>query len=498
MSSAEPLGSVATIDRNDRERSGPCRSGPAGRPGAAFALLAAVQVALILAITVITVPLPAIQRDFDLTRGELALLGAAYGLSFSGLLLLGGRLADITGRRRVLRVGAGLFGLASVAAGLAPVFPALLAARFLQGIGAALAAPSALALLSDVFPDVDRRTRVVAAWGSLSAVGAVSGVLLSGVAATWVPWRWIIAFPAWVAALAAFTVPRLLPSPPPVRGRLDVLGALLATGGLTALSYGLVTTLDQPWSAPGVVGPLAGGVGLLGAFIVAEARAPAPLLPLSFFTSVPRIVALAAILVASGGISTSLFILSLYFQQVHGRSPLQTSTLLLPYGLVAIAGPVAGRLIPRVGAPMVTVAGLLVAASGLLLLSRMDVAAAFRAPTLVGFLLLPVGIGLTFAGATVGALVGILDHQAGVAGGIVNTALEVGPTIGLAALLSLAGVQTAHLSERGLTSAAATTGGYAFALIAAAVAFTLTAVATVAVHRAARHASRARCSDPIG
>src|SRR5690606_33912982 len=137
-------------------------------------------------------------------------------------------------------------------------------------------------------------TRAVAAWGSLSAVGAVSGVLLSGVAATWVPWRWLIAFPAWVAALAAFTAPRLLPSPPPVRGRLDVLGALLATGGLTALSYGLVTTLDQPWSAPGVVGPLAGGVGLLGAFSVAEARAPAPVLRRSCCTWVPRLVPVAA------------------------------------------------------------------------------------------------------------------------------------------------------------------------------------------------------------
>ncbi|MDI3341902.1 MAG: MFS transporter [Sphaerobacter sp.] len=494
MSRAEQPGSVA----RGRNRGGRIESGTT-RSGVGFTLLAAVQITLILAITIITVPLPAIQRDLAPSRAALALLSAAYGLAFSGLLLLGGRLADVAGRRRVFRVGVTVFGLASAAAGIAPAFATLLAARVLEGAGAALAAPAALALLSDVFPDPDRRTRALAVWGSLAATGAIAGTLLSGVVATWVSWRWLFALPAGVAAVAALAAPRLLPpGPPPARARLDVPGALLTTGGLAALSYALLATLDHPWSSARVVVPLVGGIGLLGACILTEARVPTPLLPLSFFASGPRVVALVAVLVASSSVSTSLFILSLYFQQMHDRSPLETSSLLLPYGLVGVAGLVTGRLIERFGARTLTVAGLLLAAGGLLLLGRMDAAAAYAAPMLAGLLTFPVGIGLTFSGATVGALAGVSDHQVGVAGGIVNTALEVGPTIGFATLLSLAGLQTARLGERGLAPAAATTGGYAFALTAGAGVLALTAVATLVVARAGRYARRARCSDFIG
>jgi MFS family permease len=446
-------------------------------------LLGAVQFVLILAITVIAVPLPAIQRELELSGAELALVSTAYGLSFSGLLLLGGRLVDLLGRRRVFRLGVAVFGLASAGAGLAPGVEVLLAARFAQGVGAALAAPAAMALLGVVFPDAPRRTRAVAVWGVLSSAGATAGTLLAGVVATWVSWRWAFLVPVLVAVVVGLATPRLLPAgPPPTRARLDVLGALLATAGLSGLSYGLVATLDHPWSSAAVLVPLVGSAASLAAFVAVEAHTPAPLLPLSFLAAPWRATALLAVLLTAAGHATSSFFLSLYFQQVRGFSPLWTSTAFLPYGLVLVAGPVAGRLVARFGAGTVTTLGLALAAAGLLLLGRMGVDTPYVGPLLAGLLVFPVGAGLAFAGATVAAVKDAPEGQAGLAGGVVNTAMETGPTFGLALLVSLAGARASQLASAGLDPPAAATGGYAFALAVAAVAFALVAGLVAIVH----------------
>ncbi|WP_376795474.1 MFS transporter [Thermogemmatispora sp.] len=453
-------------------------------PDAAFVLLGAVQFVLILAITVIAVPLPAIQRELELSSAELALVSAAYGLSFSGLLLFGGRLADLLGRRCVFRLGVAVFGLASAGAGLAPGVEVLLAARFAQGAGAALVAPAAMALLGVVFPDAARRTRAVAVWGGLSSAGATAGTLLSGVVATWVSWRWAFLIPVLVSVVAWLAAPRLLPAgPPPTRARLDILGALLATAGLSGLSYGLVTTLDHPWSSAAVLIPLVSSAALLAVFVMVEAHTPAPLLPLSFLAAPRRATALLAVLLTSAGAATSFFFLALYFQQIRGFSPLWTSAAFLPYGLVLVVGLVAGRLVARFGAGVITPLGLVLAAAGLLLLGRMGVDTPYVGPLLAGLLVFPIGAGLSLAGATVAAVEDAPEGQAGLAGGVVNSAMETGPTLGLALLVALAGARASQLASTGLDAPAATTGGYAFALSVAAVAFALVAgLVAIALH----------------
>jgi MFS family permease len=422
------------------------------RPTApAFALLGAVQIMLISGITVVSVALPAIQEELRLSGGDLALVSTAYGLAFSGLLLLGGRLADLYGRRRVLMLGLGLFGLSSAAAALAPGLAVLLTARFAQGIGAALTAPSAMALLGVLFPDPHRRARATAVWGGLAGIGATGGMLLSGVFAEWASWRWAFGVPVIATALALVAAPRLLPADRPVRrARIDILGAALVTAGLSTLSYGLVESS---------YGPLIGGAVLLLAFMIVESRAAAPLVPPAFFAAPRRAVALASIVLGSAGMATSFFFLSLHLQQVRGLSPLLTSAAFLPYGAVLIGtGSVAGRLLARFGIRIVLTTGLITAAAGLVLVGRFDGA------LIAGLLVLPFGIALTFAGATVAAVTDVPDEQAGLAGGVVNTAMEIGPTLGLAVMVSLAAAQAGDATH-----------GYGFALGIAAVAFILMA-----------------------
>lgn len=481
--------------RRDRAASDPPK--PPSRPRLAFALLAAVQFTLILAIGLVTLPLPAIQGELGMSRGDLALFSAAYGLSFSGLLLLGGRLADLFGRRRTFTLGVAVFGLASAAVALAPGLATLLVARFAQGAGAALAAPAAMALLGTVFPEPGRRDRAIAAWGGLNSAGATLGTVLGGLVAAWVSWRWAFAIPVVVAAVAVPTVPRLLPpGPPPARTRLDVPGALLVTVGLSTLSYGLVATLDRPWPSTTVLVPLVAGAVLLAAFAAVESRSRAPLVPPSFLASARRATALLTVTLSAAGIATSAFFLSLYFQQVRGWSPLATSAAFLPYFLVLATSLVAGRLVVRAGTRAVTVTGLAAAAAGLLLLSRMGVDTPYAGALLAGLLVLPIGLGLTFSGAMVAAVDGAPDRQAGLAGGVANTAMEIGPTVGLALLVSLAGIHTAALAATGVDPSRAMTGGYAFALGVAALVFAATGVLAAVALRPRRTARRWPANPP--
>ncbi|MFG3441365.1 MFS transporter [Nonomuraea sp. NPDC047897] len=427
----------------------------------ALAVLGAVQVALIASITLLVVPLPAIQAEMGLDRADLALLTSAYGLSFSGLLLLGGRLADLYGHRRLFTAGMALFATASALSAAAPGFAALLLGRFAQGAGAALAAPAALALARTLAPDPARQPRLLAVWGTLSVTGATAGSLLSGVVAALASWRWTFALPVTVAVLALATA-RRLPAPEPGRAaRLDVAGAVLATAGMVALSYGLL----HASAVPTVTGGL-----LLAAFVAVETRAAAPLLPLSFLASPARAAALLAVLVTAAASAAHTFFLTLWFQQVRGMSPLLTSAAFAPYLLVLAMGPVAGRLAGRFGARAVTVAGLLLGAAAMALFSLIEADTPYAGVVLAGLLLFPVASGLAFSGATVTALDGVPPRRAGLGGGLLNTAMEAGPTVGLAVLTAVAAAVTGPRHDP-----AAVTAGYATALAVAALVFTLTA-----------------------
>lgn len=446
-------------------------AGATARPGAAFGLLAAMQIVLIFSITMLSPALPSIQRQLDLTDSQRTLASTAYGLSFSGLLLLGGRLADRAGRRRVLLWGVALFGAASALAGCAPDAALLLVARFLQGAGAALAAPAAMSLLGVVYRDGAAHQRAVAVWGTLSALGATAGTLLSGVVCAYASWRWEFAVPVVVSLVVLGAARRVVPAGESSSSApLDLPGSVLITAGLTVLTWGLAAAETGGWSSPGTYGPVAAGVALLVAFVLVELRAANPVLPLGFVAALPRATALWAVLAASAGMSSVFYFFSLYCQQVEGGSPALTSLYFLPFAaaqLLAVA--FVGRAIRSAGPLKVLAAGFLVSAAGLLLLSGLDAGSGFTARIAVGMVVFPLGIVGVFAGATVGAVSDVDEADSGMAGGVVNTCMEIGPTVGLAVLATVAAARTGH---QGGDAAA----GYSFALVTASAVFLASAL----------------------
>ncbi|MFJ8659041.1 MFS transporter [Streptomyces sp. NPDC093795] len=419
------------------------RAATIASPRYGFALLGGVQMTLIFTLASLAVPLPRIGAEFRLERAELILLSAAYGLTFAGLLLLGGRLADRYGGRRILTTGLLVFGVASALAPLTPGYESLLAARFGQGVGAALVAPAAMAVLRSLLPEPAAYGRAMATWGGLSVLGATAGNLLSGAIAAATSWRGTFAVPVAVTLAALLLAPRLLPATPPGRGRsLDLPGALLATAGITLASYGLVLTDAHPWGSAPVLLPLVAGLALLVAFGALERRTADPLLPPDFLRDGRRVLGLAAIGLTAAGTATVFVLLSLSFQERRGWDELLTSAAFVPFAAVLLgSGRLAGPLIGRYGPGRVTAAGLGAAALGLGLLAAtgFDASVPYAYGLLPGLLLLPAGGALSFAGAAVLATDGVPAHRAGLAGGVLNTAMELGPTVVFAALLTLGG-----------------------------------------------------------
>ena len=468
----------------------------------AFGLLAAVQTTLILAITVLAIGLPAIARDLGLRPGQLALVSAGYGLAFSALLLPGGRLADRLGPRRAFLVGVAVLGLASVGVAAAPGFAAALAARLGQGVGAALAAPAAVALLRGLYPDPDAYGRASARWGTLAPIGATAGIVVSGLAAAADVWRVGPLIPAAVALVALLAGARLLPAPPPTPSTtIDVPGAVLAVVGGTTLSYALTAAGDHGWSAPPALVALVVAVAALAGFVIVEATTRAPLVPPSFLRSPGRGLALGAVLLAAAAHASTGFFLALYFQQVRGRSALATTAAFLPLLLaLPLAGAVATRLLRVVRPLPLVAAGLAVSAAGLGAIGRLGPDTPYVGPLLLGLLALPVGIALTFTAATVVAVHGADRAQAGLAGALLNTAVELGPAVGLAGLVAVAGTRTTQLAERGQPPLVAQAGGYALAFTVAALALAAAAVGVALALRRGRppESAGARPDSPTG
>ncbi|MFD4397509.1 MFS transporter [Kitasatospora sp. NPDC058478] len=462
----------------------------ADRPG--FALLGGVQATLIFTIMILSVPLPLVAREFGLGPSGVLLLSAAYGLSFSALLLLGGRLTDRHGGRRLLRVGLALLGAASIACALAPGYPVLLASRFAQGVGAALAAPAAVAVVRVLRPEPADYRRAMAAWGGLSVLGATAGNLLSGAVAAWVSWRWLFAVPVLVALVGLARSGSLPPADPAGRppadppGRpsadrrpaLDLPGAALAAAGVCAASYGLVASTEHGWRSPGTLLPLAAGLALLLAFAAVERRTADPLLPPGFLADRRRATALAAVMATAAGTALTFLLLALYLQQVRGWGVLATSAAFLPYAAALLtAGRLAGPLTARYGAVAVTAGGLAFAAAGLGLLAGLASGNDYATGLLPGLLLLPAGAAAAFAGAAVLATAGVPPERTGLAAGVLNTAMELGPTAGVAALMALAATRPSVV------------GGYATAFAAAGAALALTALAVATLARATPEAA---------
>ncbi|MEU9081146.1 MFS transporter [Streptomyces sp. NPDC048357] len=463
----------------------------APRPGAVLAALAAAQFTVMLATSIVNVALPQIRAGAGLSDGGTTWVVNAYGLAFGALLLAGGRLADLLGRRRVLLAGLALFALASLAAGLAGSSDVLIAARAVQGLGAAAIAPAALALALDGFPSGPGRGRALGVWGAVSGAGGAGGVLLGGALTQAWGWPWIFHSVAIGAVLVLVAVAVLVPlAPGRMTGRLtggkdgrkegraaggfDLLGTATVTLALTCLVWGLTTARGTGWTDPGVLGALGGAAALLAAFAVIELRRPNALIPPRLFRT-GRVAAGNLLMALLGSVWIALFFfLPLYQQQVLGSSPLATGAGQLPLAVANMLGSgLAPRISRRIGARATVTASLLIEAAGLLLLSRIRADGSYLADILGPSILIGLGLSIALVQLTALAVDGVPREDAGLAGGLVNTTRQVGGAIGLAALATLAGSVTAHAATR-QPHLEALTAGYrtAFAVSAAVLAAT--------------------------
>jgi EmrB/QacA subfamily drug resistance transporter len=443
---------------------------PDPRRWKALGVLALVQFMLILDITVVNVALPSIKTDLGFGQAGLAWVVNGYTLMAGGLLLLGGRLSDILGRRRLFLLGIALFALASLTCGLA-VSPAMLVgSRFLQGTGEALAAPAALGLVALLFPDPRERMKALGIWGGVAGIGGTTGVIISGALTDLASWRWIFLVNLPVAAFALLAVPRLVSESrmdravSSVRRRVDVWGPVTATGGLVAVVDGLLQAASNPWGSVGVLLPLLGGVALLALFVLIEARIDAPLIPLRFFTNRTRVVTNGVTLFSTSGFFAYFFLLTLFLQQVLHLTPLQAGLAYVPFGVGIGAGIGLGTgLMPRLGVKPLLAVGFFGSAIGLLISSGITPTSGYAGGILPGMVVLAVFSGISFPAMGNAALHQVTGQDASLASGVQNAVQQVGGAIGLSTLVAFALRDAADQTQHGASAALASTNGYALA-----------------------------------
>jgi EmrB/QacA subfamily drug resistance transporter len=412
---------------------------PAPRPWAALLVLCAAQFMVILDITVVNVALPSIGADLGFARGDLQWVVTAYVLCTGGLLLLGGRLADLLGRRRAFLAGLTVFTAASLASGLAPTPLALILSRAAQGAGAALLTPAALSIITTTYAG-EQRTKALAAWGALGSAGAAAGVVIGGVLTSSVSWEAIFLVNVPVGIATGALVLRLVE---PARGAasraLDVPGAVALVGSLGVLVYALSGTAEHGWGAPRTLVLLALAASGLAAFAALERAAQNPLLPPQTWR-VRSLVAGAAVMLGATGILVGAFFLnSLYLQDVLGASALETGLAFLPLTLaIGLAAHAAAHLLPRLGARTVAASGLALVAVGAVALAAAPDHAAYGTDLLPGLLGLGLGVGLVFPAASVTAMADVHGEHAGLASGLLSTGHELGAALGVAVLSAVA------------------------------------------------------------
>jgi EmrB/QacA subfamily drug resistance transporter len=415
---------------------------------AALTLLCLAQFMLILDITAVNMALPDMGRDLLLSREALTWAVTAYTLCFGGLMILGGRLADALGARRMMLTGTVAFVAASAVTGLASSAPVLIAGRVSQGIGAALLSPAALALVTRLFQGADR-TKALGVWAGLAGAGSALGNVLGGALTAGPGWRWIFYLNLPVGILVLVTLPALVAAVPGRPARLDLPGALLVTGGTGALIYGLVKAGSAGWGSRWTLIPLVAGAAAYAAFAAAERRSASPLLDVRMFTRRPVLTGAFLMLIGTGLLFGYFFLGSIYLQHVRGYSALTTGLLFLPMAVAAAAGAhLAGRLTAIVGTRWVAVSALLLVAAGSGLLTQLTGTASPWLALLPGLVTGALGIGAIFVTATTTALASAPQHEAGLASGVINTFHEVGGAIGVAVLstVAAAGITYGHIS----------------------------------------------------
>jgi EmrB/QacA subfamily drug resistance transporter len=431
------------------------------------------QFMVVLDVSIVNVALPSISEDLGFTPASLAWVVNAYTLAFAGFLLLGGRAADLLGRREVFAGGLALFAVASLAGGLAQSELALVAARAGQGLGGAVVAPATLSILTTGFAEGHDRNRALGWWGAMGAIGGASGALLGGILTEALNWRWILIINVPIGLLGALAALRIVRAGRRGAGAardFDITGALTVTLGLVIVTYGIVETEAHGWGSARTLLTLAAGAALLAAFLVVEGRlARRPLVPLRIFAS--RVLSGANVVVfcLGGSVFAMWYFLSLYLQQVLGYSPIEAGLAFLPMPLtIAACTQSATRLTTRIGAGPVLAAGMGLIALGMLLFTGLEPHGSYLADVLVPSLLCSAGIGFSFVPVTIAATAGVARTEAGLASGLVNTSRQMGGSVGLALLAAVATQRTAAL-DGDLSHVEALTEGFhrAFALGAA-------------------------------
>jgi EmrB/QacA subfamily drug resistance transporter len=396
---------------------------------------------VVLDIAIVNVALPTIKTALDFKETDLQWVINAYTLTFGGLLLLGGRAADLLGRRRMFLAGLVLFSGASLVCGLSTSETMLIAARAVQGVGAAIISPAALSILMTTFQEGAERNKALGIWGAIAGTGGAAGVLLGGVLTDQLNWSWIFYINVPVGALVIALGPRYLRESRVEAGRraFDLVGAVLVTSGLSLLVYALVQTVDHSWTAPRTIAMFIGAAVLLGGFVATEARSAAPLMPLRIFRNRSLAGANVVGLMLGASIFSMFFLLTLYMQQVLHYSALKTGVgYLLVSGVIIVSAGASQALVNRIGVRTVLATGMALTAVGLVYFSQVSVGGSYLVDLAPGFILTGVGLGFSFVPVTIAALVGVEMAEAGIASGIINTSQQVGGALGTAILSTVA------------------------------------------------------------
>ena len=463
------------------------------RRGLVLGIILAVQLMVVLDATIVNIALPDIAGALHFSPANLSWVITAYTLAFGGFLLLGARAGDLLGRRRVFIAGIALFTLASFLGGLAPWSGWLLAARALQGVGGALAAPSALALLMTMFQDGQERVRAIGWYAAVSIGGGAIGLILGGLLVQWASWRWVLFVNVPIGIVVIALARRLLIETPSRNGHFDVRGALTSTIGVTALAYGFVRAATSGWGDTITIAAFAAGLALLVTFVLLERRAPEPITPLRLFADRNRSASHVARLFITAGMFGMFFFLTQFLQEVLHYSPLKTGLAFLPFtvALFAMSQLSARRLVQRFGGKTMMVVGFTVSTSGMLLMTQLAASSSYIS-LLAPLVLFGAGNGLAFVPLTSTSLSGVRPEEAGAASGLVNVMQQLGGALGLAVLVSVFGTAAQSAGVQSLVAAQrAFVVGADHAFIAATLFVSATVVVLVVAIRGRRAAARA-------
>jgi EmrB/QacA subfamily drug resistance transporter len=453
----------------------------------ALILLCAAQFVVVLDASIVNVALPSIGEGLHFSEANLPWVVNGYVIAFGGFLLLGGRAADLLGRRRVFMAGLLVVAVASLAAGFSNTEGQLIAGRVAQGLGAAIISPSALSIVTTLFRDGVERNKALGAWGAVAGSAGAAGVLLGGILTEGLGWQWVLWVNVPVSLVALVLTPRLIPESRAERAtrHYDVAGAVSITAGLSLLAYALLDANSAGWGSTKTIGLLALAVALIAAFVVIELRSKAPLVPFRIFRLRTLTGANVVGLLLGASLFSMFFYISLYMQQVLGYSPIHAGLSYLPLALtIIVAAGLGGQLVTRFGFKPILAVGMLLVSLGLAWFGQISVNGGFVSDILGPSLLAAIGLGIGFVSTTIAAVSGVEEHEQGLASGLINTSQQIGGALGLAVLSTIATSRTDHVLATGASSMqGALTEGFQSAFLGGAVIAALGVVATLVLIR---------------